>query len=182
MFQDLYSQSYDCVCVMFASVPQFKEFYSESSANRDGLECLRFLNEIISDFDEVWGRILSGSAWPGWNSRCVSLTVYSPPFITQLLSKPKFCSVEKIKTIGSTYMAAAGLTHSPVGDEQKVCSVSKINVRCFEADVYPVLFPSLIWSLAPPTESRDVLQSCALHGGVCHRSDGQTRANQHSFF
>lgn len=38
---------------MFASVPQFKEFYSESSANRDGLECLRFLNEIISDFDEV---------------------------------------------------------------------------------------------------------------------------------
>lgn len=53
MFQDLYSQSYDCVCVMFASVPQFKEFYSESSANRDGLECLRFLNEIISDFDEV---------------------------------------------------------------------------------------------------------------------------------
>uniref|UniRef100_A0A7N9AYK3 adenylate cyclase n=1 Tax=Mastacembelus armatus TaxID=205130 RepID=A0A7N9AYK3_9TELE len=78
--QDLYSQSYDCVCVMFASVPQFKEFYSESSANRDGLECLRFLNEIIADFDE-------------------------------LLSKPKFSSVEKIKTIGSTYMAAAGLTH-----------------------------------------------------------------------
>lgn len=53
VFQDLYSQSYDCVCVMFASVPQFKEFYSESSANNDGLECLRFLNEIISDFDEV---------------------------------------------------------------------------------------------------------------------------------
>uniref|UniRef100_A0A8C9YAM0 adenylate cyclase n=1 Tax=Sander lucioperca TaxID=283035 RepID=A0A8C9YAM0_SANLU len=76
--QDLYSQSYDCVCVMFASVPQFKEFYSESSANRDGLECLRFLNEIISDFDEI-------------------------------LSKPKFCSVEKIKTIGSTYMAAVCL-------------------------------------------------------------------------
>lgn len=38
---------------MFASVPEFKEFYSESSANQDGLECLRFLNEIISDFDEV---------------------------------------------------------------------------------------------------------------------------------
>uniref|UniRef100_A0A671W155 adenylate cyclase n=1 Tax=Sparus aurata TaxID=8175 RepID=A0A671W155_SPAAU len=96
--QDLYSQSYDCVCVMFASVPQFKEFYSESSANRDGLECLRFLNEIISDFDE-------------------------------LLSKPKFCSVEKIKTIGSTYMAAAGLTHSPVGDEQKKVEMSYSHVR-----------------------------------------------------
>ena len=32
------------------------------------------------------------------------------PLSPQLLSKPKFCSVEKIKTIGSTYMAAAGLT------------------------------------------------------------------------
>ncbi|XP_034425194.1 adenylate cyclase type 4-like isoform X2 [Hippoglossus hippoglossus] len=94
--QDLYSQSYDCVCVMFASVPQFKEFYSESSANRDGLECLRFLNEIISDFDE-------------------------------LLSKPKFSSVEKIKTIGSTYMAAAGLT--PPGDERKKYEMSYTHVR-----------------------------------------------------
>uniref|UniRef100_A0A3Q3J1H8 adenylate cyclase n=1 Tax=Monopterus albus TaxID=43700 RepID=A0A3Q3J1H8_MONAL len=96
--QDLYSQSYDCVCVMFASVPQFKEFYSESNENRDGLECLRFLNEIIADFDE-------------------------------LLSKPKFSSVEKIKTIGSTYMAAAGLTHSPPGDERKQCDLSYSNVR-----------------------------------------------------
>ncbi|XP_047429000.1 adenylate cyclase type 4-like [Mugil cephalus] len=95
--QDLYSQSCDCVCVMFASVPQFKEFYSESSANRDGLECLRFLNEIISDFDE-------------------------------LLSKPKFSSVEKIKTIGSTYMAAAGLTQSPV-DETKKVEMSYSHVR-----------------------------------------------------
>uniref|UniRef100_A0A673X647 adenylate cyclase n=1 Tax=Salmo trutta TaxID=8032 RepID=A0A673X647_SALTR len=96
--QDLYSQSCDCVCVMFASVPQFKEFYSESSVNRDGLECLRFLNEIISDFDE-------------------------------LLSKPKFCSVEKIKTIGSTYMAAAGLTNPAIGDERKDSDVSYSHVR-----------------------------------------------------
>lgn len=39
----------------------------------------------------------------------------------QLLSKPKFSSVEKIKTIGSTYMAAAGLTVT-AGDEKKVGS------------------------------------------------------------
>lgn len=96
--QDLYSQSYDCVCVMFASVPQFKEFYSESSANRDGLECLRLLNEIISDFDEF-------------------------------LSKPKFSCVEKIKTIGSTYMAAAGLTHLPVCDDRKKVEMSYTHVR-----------------------------------------------------
>ncbi|XP_078393746.1 adenylate cyclase type 4-like [Cetorhinus maximus] len=83
--EDLYHQSYDCVCVMFASIPDFKEFYSESDVNREGLECLRLLNEIIADFDE-------------------------------LLSKPKFSGVEKIKTIGSTYMAASGL-NAALGQE-----------------------------------------------------------------
>lgn len=117
VFQDLYSQSYDCVCVMFASVPQFKEFYSESSANNDGLECLRFLNEIISDFDEVCGRIQLAQVRNLSRSHCLLLSV------VQLLSKPKFSSVEKIKTIGSTYMAAAGLTLTPVGDENKVFTV-----------------------------------------------------------
>lgn len=52
-FQDLYHQSYDLVCVMFASIPDFKEFYTESDVNKEGLECLRLLNEIIADFDEV---------------------------------------------------------------------------------------------------------------------------------
>lgn len=80
--EDLYYKSYDCVCVMFASVPDFKEFYTECDINKEGLECLRLLNEIIADFDE-------------------------------LLSKPKFSGVEKIKTIGSTYMAAAGLSGPP---------------------------------------------------------------------
>ncbi|KAM7015510.1 adenylate cyclase type 7 [Tautogolabrus adspersus] len=80
--EDLYYKSYNCVCVMFASVPDFKEFYTECDINKDGLECLRLLNEIIADFDE-------------------------------LLSKPKFSGVEKIKTIGSTYMAAAGLSGTP---------------------------------------------------------------------
>ncbi|CAN2389555.1 Adenylyl- / guanylyl cyclase [Pristimantis euphronides] len=82
MNEDLYHQSYDCVCVMFASVPEFKVFYTECDVNKEGLECLRLLNEIIADFDE-------------------------------LLMKPKFSGVEKIKTIGSTYMAATGLTVTP---------------------------------------------------------------------
>lgn len=53
VMQDLYHQSYDLVCVMFASIPDFKEFYTESDVNKEGLECLRLLNEIIADFDEV---------------------------------------------------------------------------------------------------------------------------------
>ncbi|XP_028931230.1 adenylate cyclase type 7 isoform X2 [Ornithorhynchus anatinus] len=80
--EDWYHQSYDCVCVMFASVPDFKVFYTECDVNKEGLECLRLLNEIIADFDE-------------------------------LLLKPKFSGVEKIKTIGSTYMAAGGLSVTP---------------------------------------------------------------------
>uniref|UniRef100_A0A8C2RT29 adenylate cyclase n=1 Tax=Capra hircus TaxID=9925 RepID=A0A8C2RT29_CAPHI len=51
--EDWYHQSYDCVCVMFASVPDFKVFYTECDVNKEGLECLRLLNEIIADFDEV---------------------------------------------------------------------------------------------------------------------------------
>eukprot|EP00079_Xenopus_tropicalis_P023566 XP_012816000.1 PREDICTED: adenylate cyclase type 7 isoform X4 [Xenopus tropicalis] len=85
--EDLYHQSYDCVCVMFASVPEFKVFYTECDVNKEGLECLRLLNEIIADFDE-------------------------------LLMKPKFSGVEKIKTIGSTYMAATGLTATPGQENQ----------------------------------------------------------------
>ncbi len=51
--QELYSQSYDEIGVMFASIPNFSDFYTEESINNGGIECLRFLNEIISDFDSV---------------------------------------------------------------------------------------------------------------------------------
>merc|ERR1712038_1741492 len=75
---ELYSEKYENIAVMFASIPNYREFYDENDINKQGLECLRLLNEIICDFDK-------------------------------LLSKPKFCILEKIKTIGSTYMVAAGL-------------------------------------------------------------------------
>ena len=39
--------------VVFASIPNFDEFYSEDQINDGGKECIRFLNEIINDFDEV---------------------------------------------------------------------------------------------------------------------------------
>lgn len=38
---------------MFASIPNYKEFYDETDVNKQGLECLRLLNEIICDFDKV---------------------------------------------------------------------------------------------------------------------------------
>uniref|UniRef100_A0A4W6EMA5 Adenylate cyclase type 3 n=1 Tax=Lates calcarifer TaxID=8187 RepID=A0A4W6EMA5_LATCA len=77
--EELYSQSYNEIGVMFASIPNFSDFYTEESINNGGLECLRILNEIISDFDS-------------------------------LLDRDEFRCITKIKTIGSTYMAASGLT------------------------------------------------------------------------
>ncbi|XP_058690060.1 adenylate cyclase type 3 [Poecile atricapillus] len=77
--EELYSQSYEEIGVMFASLPNFADFYTEESINNGGIECLRFLNEIISDFDA-------------------------------LLDEPQFRCITKIKTIGSTYMAASGVT------------------------------------------------------------------------
>ena len=106
--EELYHQSCDSVAVIFASITNysglilnfrrinyypfsrnqffrvvkfsksFKEFYQELEINDEGMECLRLLNEIIADFDE-------------------------------LIEHDEFDGIEKIKTIGSTYMAAAGL-------------------------------------------------------------------------
>uniref|UniRef100_A0A182Y490 adenylate cyclase n=1 Tax=Anopheles stephensi TaxID=30069 RepID=A0A182Y490_ANOST len=77
--EEIYHEQCDTVCVMFASIPNFSEFYIELEGNNEGVECLRLLNEIIVDFDE-------------------------------LLGLEQFRYVEKIKTTGSTYMAASGLT------------------------------------------------------------------------
>lgn len=135
--QDLYHQSYDLVCVMFASIPDFKEFYTESDVNKEGLECLRLLNEIIADFDEVnqslYHRPTSSHtasavscsldvilSWNQctqlcWCPRALAAALHGLTCVNlcmQLLSKPKFSGVEKIKTIGSTYMAATGLNAS----------------------------------------------------------------------
>ncbi|XP_063232754.1 Ca(2+)/calmodulin-responsive adenylate cyclase isoform X3 [Bacillus rossius redtenbacheri] len=75
---DLYHQSYSRVGVMFASITNYHEFYTELDGNNQGVECLRLLNEIIADFDE-------------------------------LLGEERFKAIDKIKTVGSTYMAAVGL-------------------------------------------------------------------------
>lgn len=41
------------MCILFASIPNFSEFYIELESNNEGVECLRLLNEIIADFDEI---------------------------------------------------------------------------------------------------------------------------------
>jgi len=50
---DFYSESYHFCAVMFASIPNYSEFYSENILNDNGIKCLQLLNEIICDFDQV---------------------------------------------------------------------------------------------------------------------------------
>lgn len=52
-FQELYARSHGNVCVIFASIPNFKDFWSEWDTSRK-LECLRLLNEIVCEFDKVY--------------------------------------------------------------------------------------------------------------------------------
>lgn len=51
---------------------------------------------------------------------CRNIRPFCVPLTKQLLSKPKFSGVEKIKTIGSTYMAAAGLSGTPGQENNQV--------------------------------------------------------------
>ncbi|KAH9414747.1 hypothetical protein DERP_008588 [Dermatophagoides pteronyssinus] len=108
LIKPFYSESYRFCAVMFASIPNYSEFYSENEINQHGKNCLRLLNEIICDFDV-------------------------------LLSCPEFQKIEKIKTIGSTYMAAAGLQpgrlslESNNNDRYSIIEERKliINLICF---------------------------------------------------
>ncbi|CAI4227979.1 unnamed protein product [Auanema sp. JU1783] len=51
--KDLYHEARENACIAFITITEFSEFYIESDGNNQGVECLRLLNEIISDFDEL---------------------------------------------------------------------------------------------------------------------------------
>lgn len=52
---DHYSRNYDEVGVMFASIVNFADFYEENFEG--GKECIRVLNELVGDFDELLDNI-----------------------------------------------------------------------------------------------------------------------------
>uniref|UniRef100_A0A8C6PVL5 Adenylate cyclase type 1 n=1 Tax=Nothobranchius furzeri TaxID=105023 RepID=A0A8C6PVL5_NOTFU len=105
---DLYYQSYAQVGVLFASIPNFNDFYIELDGNNMGVECLRLLNEIIADFDE-------------------------------LMDKECYKDIEKIKTIGSTYMAAVGLVPT-VGTKDKKSICDHLNtIADYAIEMFDVL-------------------------------------------
>ncbi|XP_015227417.1 PREDICTED: adenylate cyclase type 1-like isoform X2 [Cyprinodon variegatus] len=105
---DLYYQSYAQVGVLFASIANFNDFYIELDGNNMGVECLRLLNEIIADFDE-------------------------------LMDKECYRDIEKIKTIGSTYMAAVGLVPTTASKTKKSITSHLRMVSDFAIEMFDVL-------------------------------------------
>ncbi|BET03242.1 CurlyCc [Nesidiocoris tenuis] len=131
--QELYHERYTSVSVMFASIPNFKEFYDETDVNKQGLECLRLLNEIICDFDK-------------------------------LLLKPKFSCIEKIKTIGSTYMLASGLAP---GKETREIGANKSQFHCLIALVeFAIALMGLLDQINKESFQRFKLRIGLNHGPV----------------
>uniref|UniRef100_A0A0N4Z5S0 adenylate cyclase n=1 Tax=Parastrongyloides trichosuri TaxID=131310 RepID=A0A0N4Z5S0_PARTI len=49
---ELYAKDHNNVCVMFASIANFNDYWSECEKSRK-LECLRLLNEIVCEFDKL---------------------------------------------------------------------------------------------------------------------------------
>ena len=81
--EDLFAEAMSNAVLLFASIPNFTEFYSEDI--NEGVKCICLLNEIIFDFDI-------------------------------LLDDEKFKTTQKIKTKGTTYLAASGII--PVGEKE----------------------------------------------------------------
>ncbi|XP_054285500.1 adenylate cyclase type 2-like isoform X1 [Macrosteles quadrilineatus] len=132
--QELYHERYSCIAVMFASIPNYKEFYDENDVNKQGLECLRLLNEIICDFDK-------------------------------LLLKPKFSSIEKIKTIGSTYMLASGLRP---GKEKEGGDTKKDETRRMEHNVVVLVEFAVALMTILDQINRESFQRFKLRMGLNH--------------
>jgi adenylate cyclase 8 len=76
---DLYSKSYDQSSVIFASIPGFSKYFQQS--------------------EEIDGQGLE----------CLRMLNEIISSIDELLNQERFHCIEKIKTIGATYMACAGL-------------------------------------------------------------------------
>lgn len=88
--EELYSQKHDCVGVMFASIPNFDDcqlIRSKKTRNNHHRHC-------DNDYAHFCLRLLNEIIFD----------------FDHLITQEQFRCLEKIKTIGSTYMAASGLT------------------------------------------------------------------------
>jgi len=86
--EELYSCAHNCVGVIFASIPNFDDCKLMNSKAHD------LSDNITSDYARFSLRLLNEIIFD----------------IDKLITQEQFLCLEKIKTIGSTYMAASGLT------------------------------------------------------------------------
>ena len=122
---------------MFASIPNFPEFYVELESNNEGVECLRLLNEIIADFDEILG-------------------------------EDQFKYIEKIKSTGSTYMAASGI----------IAALEVIGIRLVRLMCFPVSAPGLTKSTCDMKNFNHVI---AMSDYALRLREQLDYVNEHSF-
>lgn len=52
----LYSESYNNVSVMFASIPNYMDFFTQEEIHEGGVTCLKILNHIIYAYDKVMSK------------------------------------------------------------------------------------------------------------------------------
>lgn len=91
-------QARDHACIIFITITDFSRFYMELDANNEGVECLRLLNEIISDFDEVRSVLVNTHNWERVAQSCRRLLELKkllwsvPPRSTKYFTHLKFIS------------------------------------------------------------------------------------------
>ncbi|CAG2115289.1 unnamed protein product [Medioppia subpectinata] len=123
--EELYAQSYANCVVLFASIPNFANFYSEDVNN--GVECIRLLNEIIFDFDQLMDddrfrciekiKTISSTymAASGLNPRDQGKTVgYLLGSVADLALSMKEALEDVNKHSFNNFKLRIGITHGPV--------------------------------------------------------------------
>lgn len=76
------------------------EFYDETDVNKQGLECLRLLNEVICDFDKLLSK-------PKFSAVEKIKTIGN--LLKTLLTKEVYALIFDLCYLGSTYMVASGI-------------------------------------------------------------------------
>lgn len=79
---------------MFASIPEFSTFSEQFKTTAEWFGCLRLLNELFS------GVLIM---------LYIRIIINFVSDFDLLISEHKYSDLEKIKTVGSTYMVASGL-------------------------------------------------------------------------
>ena len=125
-----YSRNYDNLGVIFASIVNFSDFYEENFEG--GKECIRVLNELVGDFDDLLDRsefsevekiktvngstFMAGSGLNSEDSRCKDLGEYEhlKQIINFALAMMKVVDKFNQNMLGFKFILRVGFNNGPV--------------------------------------------------------------------